>query len=107
MMVSKILGKDSHHFIDVLYTNFASVRRVYEKVGDEIYRLREEKQKAQLENLGRDELQKRITDMNAFLKEQPIALVQYDESLVRRLIEKSLSTRTNSPWNSSPAWRWM
>ena len=43
---------------------------------------------SQVENLGRDEMKKRITDMSAFLKEQPIALVQYDESLVRRLIEK-------------------
>ena len=33
-------------------------------------------------------MQKRITDMSAFLKEQRIALVQYDEALVRRLIEK-------------------
>ncbi len=66
----------------------ASSKADYEKVGDEIYRLREEKQKAQVENLGRDEMQKRITDMSAFLKEQPIALVQYDEALVRRLIEK-------------------
>ena len=41
-----------------------------------------------IENLGRDELQKRINDMSAFLKYQPIALVQYDEALVRRLIEK-------------------
>ena len=66
----------------------ASSKADYEKVGDEIYRLREEKQKAQVENLGRDELQKRINDMSAFLKYQPIALVQYDEALVRRLIEK-------------------
>ena len=66
----------------------ASSKADYEKVGDEIYRLREEKQKAQVENLGRDELQKRITDMSAFLQEQPTALAEYDESLVRRLIEK-------------------
>ena len=66
----------------------ASSKADYEKVGDEIYRLRDEKQKAQVENLGRDELQKRINDMSAFLKYQPIALVQYDEALVRRLIEK-------------------
>ena len=51
-------------------------------------RLRDEKQKAQLENLGRDELQKRITDMSAFLQEQPTALAEYNEALVRRLIEK-------------------
>ena len=66
----------------------ASSKADYEKVGDEIYRLREEKQKAQLENLGRDELQKRITDMSAFLQEQPTALTEYNEALVRRLIEK-------------------
>jgi site-specific DNA recombinase len=66
----------------------ASSKADYEKVGDEIYRLREEKQKAQVENLGRHELQKRITDMSAFLQEQPTALTEYDESLVRRLIEK-------------------
>ena len=66
----------------------ASSKADYEKVGDEIYHLREEKQKAQFENLGRDELQKRITDMSSFLQEQPTALTKYDEALVRRLIEK-------------------
>ena len=66
----------------------ASSKADYEKVGDEIYRLREEKQKAQVENLGRHEMQKRITDMNSFLQEQPTALTEYDEALVRRLVEK-------------------
>ena len=66
----------------------ASSKADYEKVGDEIYRLREEKQKAQLEDLGRDELQKRITDMSVFLQEQPTSLTEYNEALVRRLIEK-------------------
>ncbi len=66
----------------------ANSKADYEKVGDEIYRLREEKQKAQVENLGRDELQKRITDMSVFLRLQPTAITAYDESLVRRLIEK-------------------
>ena len=66
----------------------ASSKADYENVGDEIYRLREEKQKAQVENLGRDELQKRITGMSSFLQEQPTALTEYNEALVRRLIEK-------------------
>jgi len=74
----------------------------YEKVGDEIYQLREEKQKAQLENLGRDELKKRISDISTFLQELPIALTECDEALVRRLIEKITATRTNSLWNLSP-----
>ncbi len=29
-----------------------------------------------------------VADMSTFLKKQPTALIEYDESLVRRLIEK-------------------
>ncbi len=46
-----------------------------------IYRLREQTQKAQMENANRDELQKRIADMSAFLKEQPTTISEYDEQL--------------------------
>ena len=35
-----------------------------------------------------DELKKRITDMGDFLRKQPTAITEYDEPLVRRLIEK-------------------
>ena len=66
----------------------ASSKADYEKVGDEIYRLREEKQKLQLESAGRDEVKKRIADMGTFLRAQPTVLTEYDEQLVRRLIEK-------------------
>ena len=60
----------------------------YEKVGDEIHRLRDQKQKLLLENANRDELKNRMADMTTFLKKQPTALTEYDEQLVRRLIEK-------------------
>ena len=60
----------------------------YDKVGDEIHRLRDQKQKLLLESANRDELKKRITDMSTFLKKQPTALTEYDEQLVRRLVEK-------------------
>ena len=60
----------------------------YDKIGDEIHQLRDQKQKLQIENVNRDELKKRIADMSTFLKKQPTALTEYDEQLVRRLIEK-------------------
>ena len=60
----------------------------YDKVGDEIHRLRDQKQKLLLENANRDELKKRMADMSTFLKKQSTALAEYDEKLVRRLIEK-------------------
>lgn len=66
----------------------ASSKADYEDVAEEIYRLREEKQKVQMENANRDELRKRMADMSAFLREQPTEVVEYDEKLVRRLIEK-------------------
>jgi site-specific DNA recombinase len=60
----------------------------YDNVGDEIHRLRDRKQKLQVENANRDELKKRIADMSTFLKKQSTALAEYDEQLIRRLIEK-------------------
>jgi site-specific DNA recombinase len=42
----------------------------------------------QLESANRDELKKRMADMSTFLKKQSTALTEYDEQLVRRLIEK-------------------
>ncbi|MBS4021695.1 MAG: recombinase family protein [Dethiobacter sp.] len=66
----------------------ANSKADYEKVGNEIYRLRDEKQKLQLESAGRDDLKKRIADMSTFLREQPTTLTEYDETLIRRLVEK-------------------
>ena len=78
----------------------------------EIYRLREDKQKLQLESAGRDEQKKRISGMGIFLREQPTVLTEYDhplsdgcDALVWRLIEKvtclqsdyTQSLMTNSP----------
>jgi len=41
-----------------------------------------------LQCANRDELKNRIADMGAFLREQPTDIAEYDEQLVRRLIEK-------------------
>ncbi len=57
-------------------------------VTKEIYRLRDEKQKAQVENAGRDDLRKRIAEMSIFLRKQPTVIKEYDEKLVQRLIDK-------------------
>ena len=66
----------------------ANSKADYNKVGDEIYRLRDEKQKALLKCANRDELLKRIDEMSTFLREQPAAITEFDDQLVRRLIEK-------------------
>lgn len=61
----------------------AKSKNDYDDVADEIYGLREQKQNAE-----REGKRQRIAEMTAFLNEQSCELVEYDEQLVRRLIEK-------------------
>ena len=57
-------------------------------MADEIYRLRELKQNALAENAEREGKRQRIAEMTDFFNEQSCELEEYDEQLVRRLIEK-------------------
>ena len=66
----------------------AKSKNDYDDVVDEIYRLRELKQNALVENAEREGKRQRITEMTDFLNEQSYELEEYDEQLVRRLIEK-------------------
>ena len=66
----------------------AKSKNDYNEVADEIYRLRELKQKVMIENAEREGSRQRIDEMTEFLNEQSYELEEYDEQLVRRLIEK-------------------
>lgn len=66
----------------------ANARMDYESVADEIDRLREEKQNALVEGAEREGNRERIREMMGFLNEQPTEVSEYDEQLVRRLVEK-------------------
>lgn len=81
--IDKRLGE-----LQIQLLKLASTKADYEDVAEEIYQLREQKQKILVENANRDELRKRVADMSSFLQKQPTALSEYDEPLVRRLIEK-------------------
>jgi len=67
----------------------AKSKKDYEDEADEIYRLRELKQNALVENAEREGKRQRIDEMTDFLNEQSCELEEYNEQLVRRLIEKS------------------
>ncbi|SUY47668.1 resolvase [Clostridium putrefaciens] len=60
----------------------------YEEVAEEIYSLRELKQNKLIANAEREGKRQRIDEMAQFLKEQPYELKEYDEQLVRMLVEK-------------------
>lgn len=66
----------------------ANSKKDYNSVADEIDRLRELKQKALTESAEREGLKKRIAEMREFLTSQTTEVSEYDEQLVRKLIEK-------------------
>ena len=68
--------------------SLANSKADYNNVADEIYRLRELKQNAQVQNAERQGKRQRIEEMANFLNEQTGELQEYDEQMVRRLIEK-------------------
>jgi hypothetical protein len=66
----------------------AKSKKDYEDVADEIYRLRELKQNTLVENAEREGKRQRIAEITKYLNEQSYELEEYDEQLVRYLIEK-------------------
>lgn len=66
----------------------AKSKNDYNEVADEIYRLRELRQNALVENAEREGRRQRIAEMTEFLREQSNQLKVYDEQMVRLLIEK-------------------
>lgn len=66
----------------------ANARQDYEDLADEIDSLREKKQKVMVDNAGREGMKQRITEMQEFLAEQTEQIEEYDENLVRRMVEK-------------------
>ena len=66
----------------------ANSKKDYNSVADEIDRLRELKQNALVKSAEREGLKQRIREMREFLEQQSTEVAEYDELLVRRLIEK-------------------
>lgn len=66
----------------------ANAKKDYNDLADEIDRLRGLKQNAMAESAEREGLKQRIAEMQEFLAEQMEQIEEYDESLVRRMVEK-------------------
>ena len=59
-------------------------KEAYDEIADEIFRLREQKQRTAVDTVARDEQIKRITALQDFIRSQPAELTEFDETLVRR-----------------------
>ena len=66
----------------------ANSKKDYNSVADEIDRLWELKQNALVESAEREGVKQRIRERREFLEQQSTEITEYDELLVRRLIEK-------------------
>lgn len=66
----------------------ANAKKDYEPIADENDRLREEKQNIMVDDAEREGSRQRVEEMMEYLKEQPAEVTEYDEQLVRRLVEK-------------------
>ncbi len=66
----------------------ANNRDAYDNIAEEIFQLRELKAKSETDSVIRDEKLTRITELCDFLKTQPSEITTFDESLVRRMIQK-------------------
>ncbi|MVX64212.1 recombinase family protein [Clostridium chromiireducens] len=66
----------------------ANAKKDYNDIADEIYRFRELKHNALVEDVEKRGSKKRLEDMAAFLNEQSTSFDEYDEQLIRRLIGK-------------------
>ena len=60
----------------------------YDAIADEIFRLREQKSQAEADTRSREETQKRIAELQDFIGSQQSEITEFDESLVRKLIQQ-------------------
>lgn len=66
----------------------ANAKQGFEELADEIDSLREEKQDLLVEEANRAGMKQRMDELEAFLADQTTEVTEYDEGLVRQLIEK-------------------
>ena len=66
----------------------ANGKEDYDAIANEIFRLREEKEKADASARIQKDLQKRITELQDFLKDQQTDIAEFDERMVRKLIRQ-------------------
>ena len=66
----------------------ANAKKDYTEVADEIYALREQRQNVLATEAEQDGRRQRMEELKTFLEEQADVPLEYDEQLVRRLVEK-------------------
>ena len=60
----------------------------YSDIAEEIFALREQREKVQVSKSSQAEYKKRIKELQKFIKAQPDTITQFDEALARKLLSQ-------------------
>lgn len=66
----------------------ANNKQDYDAIADEILRLREQKEQSEVDSHHREEAMNRIKELQDFIFKQKTDITEFDEALVKKLIEK-------------------
>lgn len=66
----------------------ATNKQDYDAIADEIFRLREQKEQSEVDSHNREESMNRIKELQDFIAKQKTDITEFDEALVKKLIEK-------------------
>ena len=66
----------------------ANNKEAYDEIADQIFKLREQREKCTVDTATRDAQIKRINDLQDFIKQQCTSLAGFDESLVKRWLKQ-------------------
>ena len=66
----------------------ANNKEAYDEIADQIFKLREQREKCTVDTVARDAQIARINDLQDFIKQQPAHLEAFDEALVKRWLER-------------------
>ena len=71
-----------------LFMQEANNKQDYDAIADEILRLREQKEQSEVDSHHREEAMNRIKELQDFISKQKTDITEFDEALVKKLIEK-------------------
>ena len=70
------------------WTTRATRADFLDAIADEIFRLRDQKEQSELDSHHREEAMNRIKELQDFISKQKTDITEFDEALVKKLIEK-------------------
>lgn len=66
----------------------ANNKEAYDEIADQIFKLREQREKCTVDTAARDAQIARINDLQDFIKQQRTDLAEFDEALVKRWLKQ-------------------